>query len=53
MSEASTNIAGILLITVPAIAFGGARLLSFIWRRTPGYLDNPMSFSSLATRPVS
>jgi hypothetical protein len=42
MSEASTNIAGILLITVPAIAFGGARLLSFIWRRTPGYLDNPV-----------
>jgi hypothetical protein len=42
MSESSTHVAGILLITVPAIAFGGARLLSFIWRRTPGYLENPV-----------
>ena len=42
MSEASTQVAGIVLITVPAIAFGGARLLSFIWGRTPGYLDNPV-----------
>jgi hypothetical protein len=42
MSEASTQVAGILLITVPAIAFGGARLLAFIWGRTPGYLDNPV-----------
>jgi hypothetical protein len=40
VSETSIHVAGIVLITVPAIEFGGARLLSFIWRRTPGYLDN-------------
>ncbi|WP_214410963.1 hypothetical protein [Sphaerisporangium fuscum] len=41
MSPASLGTAGVLLITVPTIAFGGASLLSFIGRRTPGYLDNP------------
>ncbi len=40
MSEESVRTAGILLITVPAIAFGGATLLRLIWRRVPGYLDN-------------
>jgi hypothetical protein len=42
MSEESLRFAGILLITVPAIAFGGARLLKAIWGREPGYLDNPI-----------
>lgn len=42
MSEESLRIAGILLITVPTIAFGGARLLKAIWGREPGYLDNPV-----------
>jgi uncharacterized membrane protein len=42
MSDVSLNVAGILLITVPLVAFGGVRLLSFIWGRTPGYLDNPV-----------
>jgi hypothetical protein len=42
MSEASTDVAGVLLITVPTIAFGGVRLLSAIWRREPGYMDNPV-----------
>jgi hypothetical protein len=42
MSEESTRTAGILLITVPAIAFGGAMLLRLIWGRVPGYLDNPV-----------
>jgi hypothetical protein len=32
----------VVLITVPAIAFGGARLLTMIFRREPGYLDNPV-----------
>ena len=40
MSEASIRIAGILLITVPTIAFGGVMLLRLIWGREPGYLDN-------------
>ena len=42
MSEESLKTAGILLITVPAVAFGGATLLKLIWRRDPGYLDNPV-----------
>jgi hypothetical protein len=40
MSEASLDVAGILLITVPLVAFGGARLLRMIWGRDPGYMDN-------------
>jgi hypothetical protein len=40
MSEDSIRVAGILLITVPTIAFGGAMLLKAIVRREPGYLDN-------------
>jgi hypothetical protein len=42
MSPASLSTAGVLLIAVPAVAFGGASLLSHIGRRTPGYLDNPV-----------
>jgi hypothetical protein len=42
MSTDSLHFAGAVLITVPAIAFGGARLLAMIFRREPGYLDNPV-----------
>lgn len=42
MSEESLRTAGILLITVPTIALGGARLLRAIWSREEGYLDNPV-----------
>jgi hypothetical protein len=42
MSEQSTQIAGVLLITVPLIALGGARLLREIVGRQAGYLDNPV-----------
>ncbi|GII61239.1 hypothetical protein Skr01_13240 [Sphaerisporangium krabiense] len=42
MSPASLTTAGVVLITVTAVAIGGASLLSFIGRRTPGYLDNPV-----------
>ncbi|MFC6083802.1 hypothetical protein [Sphaerisporangium aureirubrum] len=42
MSPASLGTAGVLLVTVPTIAIGGASLLTFIGRRTPGYLDNPV-----------
>jgi len=31
-----------VLITVPAVAFGGVRLLRAIFRHEPGYLDNPV-----------
>jgi len=42
LTSASQVMAGILLITVPTIAFGGFSLLRFISSRTPGYLDNPV-----------
>ncbi|MDP9867502.1 MULTISPECIES: hypothetical protein [Streptosporangium] len=42
MSPASLSTAGVLLITVPTIAFGGVSLLAHIMRGIPGYLDNPV-----------
>ena len=36
----SRRLAGILLILIPAVAFGGASLLSMIVGETAGYLDN-------------
>lgn len=42
MSEESIRFAGILLITVPTIGFGGVMLLRQIWGGEPGYLDNPV-----------
>ena len=42
MSTDSLHFAGVVLITVPTIAFGGARLLRAIYRREAGYLDNPV-----------
>jgi hypothetical protein len=38
----SLETVGVLLITVPAIEFGGLSLLKFMSARTPGYMDNPM-----------
>ena len=42
MAPESRRIAGIILILVPAVAFGGASLLSMIVGEVPGYLDNPV-----------
>ncbi|MFD0888780.1 hypothetical protein ACFQ08_29940 [Streptosporangium algeriense] len=42
MPPETLSTAGVLLITVPTIAFGGLMLLSHIMRKTPGYLDNPV-----------
>ncbi|GAA5075869.1 phosphate/sulfate permease [Thermocatellispora tengchongensis] len=41
MSPSSLSTAGVLLILVPTIAFGGASLLAHIMRNIPGYMDNP------------
>ncbi len=41
MSDASRQAAGILLVVIPTIVYGGISLLRFITKRTPGYLDNP------------
>ena len=40
MTRESRRLAGILLILVPAVAFGGASLLTMILGGAPGYLDN-------------
>jgi hypothetical protein len=40
MTRASRRLAGIILILVPAVAFGGASLLTMIVGQSPGYLDN-------------
>ena len=42
MSPSSLSTAGVLLITVPGVAFGGVSLLSFLMKNVPGYLDNPV-----------
>ena len=42
MSDASRTVAGILLVLVPTIEFGGYSLLRMIAKRIPGYLDNPV-----------
>jgi hypothetical protein len=42
MAHESRRLAGIILILVPAVAFGGASLLSMIVGQVPGYLDNPV-----------
>jgi hypothetical protein len=40
MAPESRRLAGIILILIPAVAFGGASLLTMIVGQVPGYLDN-------------
>lgn len=42
MAPATRRLAGILLILFPAVALGGASLLTMIVGEVPGYLDNPV-----------
>lgn len=42
MAPASRRLAGIILVVIPAVAFGGASLLAMIVGEVPGYLDNPV-----------
>ena len=42
MAPESRRLAGIILVLVPAVAFGGASLLSMILGQAPGYLDNDL-----------
>ena len=42
MAPESRRLAGIILILVPAVAFGGASLLTMIVGQVGGYLDNPV-----------
>jgi hypothetical protein len=42
MSRESRTLAGILLVVIPTVMFGGLSLLSFLTRRAAGYVDNPL-----------
>ncbi|MEV0825278.1 hypothetical protein [Nonomuraea rubra] len=42
MSPSSLSTAGVLLITVPGVGYGGVTLLSLLMKNVPGYLDNPV-----------
>ena len=42
MSRESRLLAGVLLVTVPSVMFGGAALLAHLVGRIPGYVDNPL-----------
>jgi uncharacterized membrane protein len=42
MSRESKLLAGVLLVSLPTVMFGGMALLTHIVRRIPGYLDNPV-----------
>jgi len=41
MDPQSRFFAGVLFVSLPTIAFGGASLLWMIRKRDPGYVDNP------------
>jgi uncharacterized membrane protein len=42
MSRESRLLAGIILVTVPSVMFGGAALLAHLVGHVPGYADNPL-----------
>lgn len=42
MSDESRQIAGILLIVIPTIEYGGYSLLRYLTKDSPGYMDNPV-----------
>jgi len=42
MSRESRMLAGILLVVLPTVMYGGLTLLSFLTRDVPGYNDNPL-----------
>ena len=42
MSRESRLLAGILLVVLPTVMFGGTSLLGFLTSNAPGYVDNPL-----------
>jgi hypothetical protein len=42
MSRESRMLAGVLLVVIPTVMFGGLTLLTFLTRNVPGYNDNPL-----------
>jgi len=42
MTRESRMFAGILLVILPTVMFGGLSILSFLLRNSPGFYDNPL-----------
>jgi hypothetical protein len=42
MSRESRIFAGILLVVLPTVMFGGVTLLGFLTSNSTGYVDNPL-----------
>jgi uncharacterized membrane protein len=42
MSKESRMLAGILLVVLPSVMYGGTTLLGLLMGHSPGYLDNPV-----------
>ena len=42
MSRESRMLAGILLVVLPSVMYGGVSILSLLTGNTPGYADNPL-----------
>ena len=42
MSRQSRMVAGILLVALPSVMYGGLSLLAFLTKGVPGYTDNPL-----------
>ena len=42
MSRESRMLAGVILVLIPTVMFGGVSLLGFLTRGEAGYVDNPI-----------
>jgi hypothetical protein len=42
MSRESRMLAGVLLVVIPTVMYGGLSLLAFLTQSAPGYVDNPL-----------
>ena len=42
ISQESRRMAGILLVVLPTVIYGGVSLLSFLMNKESGYMDNPL-----------
>jgi hypothetical protein len=42
MTKATQSTAGVILIVLPTVMYGGVSLLRLIQKRDPGYVDNPV-----------
>src|SRR5213595_881681 len=42
ISQESRRMAGILLVVLPTVIYGGVSLLTFLQNKESGYMDNPL-----------